>query len=145
MPTIATYIAFPGNAAEAFEHYAEVLGGDLHLLRYGDMPPMPGMPFEPEPQHVAHAVLTALGGVIAGGDAMGDEDYPLRDTAYSMLLTIDTVDEARAVFEKFVDGDGSVNSPLELAPWGDHYGQVFDRFGVMWAINVEGAPPAQVG
>ena len=29
MPTLATYIAFPGNAAEAFEHYADVLGGDL--------------------------------------------------------------------------------------------------------------------
>jgi PhnB protein len=25
--------------------------------------------------------------------------------------------------------------PFEQAPWGDWYGQVFDRFGVMWAIS----------
>jgi PhnB protein len=27
--------------------------------------------------------------------------------------------------------------PFEKAPWGDWYGQVFDRFGVMWAVSVE--------
>lgn len=35
--TLATYIALPGNAAEAFEHWHEVFGGDLDLMRYGDM------------------------------------------------------------------------------------------------------------
>jgi len=27
--------------------------------------------------------------------------------------------------------------PFEKAPWGDWYGQVFDRFGVMWAFSSE--------
>ena len=139
MPTLATYIAFPGNAAEAFEHYADVLGGDLQLMRYGDTPPMEGVPFEPDPAAVAHAALTIPGGTIAGGDTMPGENYPLRDTAYSLLLTLDTIEEARAVIEKFVAGGGSINMPFEKAPWGDHYGQVFDRFDVMWAVNVEAA------
>lgn len=32
-----------------------------------------------------------------------------------------------------------MNIPFELAPWGSYYGQVFDRFGVMWAfVSAEG-------
>ena len=78
--TLATYIALPGNAAEAFEHWHMVFGGELDLMRYGDMH-MEGMPFEPNPEHVAHAVLTTPGGQIAGGDAMEDgNDYLIRGT-----------------------------------------------------------------
>ena len=25
--------------------------------------------------------------------------------------------------------------PFEKAPWGDYYGQVFDRYGVMWSFS----------
>lgn len=28
--------------------------------------------------------------------------------------------------------------PFEKAPWGGHYGQVKDKFGVLWAFSVEG-------
>ncbi|MCC5673203.1 hypothetical protein [Kocuria rhizophila] len=64
---LATYIALPGTAAEAMEHWQDVFGGELHILRYGDMD-LQGMPFE-------------------------------------------------------------------KAPWGDWYGQVFDRYGVMWSFS----------
>ncbi|WP_029088968.1 VOC family protein [Brevibacterium album] len=135
--SLATYIALPGTAAEAFAHWKEVLGGELNLMRYGDAP-MEGMPFEPDPQAVAHAVLTTPAGIIAGGDAMGDEqEYPIRDTAYSLLYTADTPERARAIIDAFTAGGGSVNMPFDVAPWGDWYGQVFDRFGVMWALSVE--------
>src|SRR5699024_9973022 len=76
--SLATYIAFPGNAREAFAHYKDVFGGDLQIVGYGEMP-MPDMPFEPGPDDVAHGVLTMPGGVIAGADAMPSErDKPLR-------------------------------------------------------------------
>lgn len=29
--------------------------------------------------------------------------------------------------------------PFELAPWGDHYGEVRDRFGVKFALVVAGS------
>ena len=69
MPSLATYIAFPGNAKEAFELYRDIFGGELMLLTYADAP-MEGMPFTPDPASVAHASLSLPGGVIAGGDAM---------------------------------------------------------------------------
>lgn len=138
---LATYIAFPGNTAEAFTHYHEVLGGELDLVRYGDMN-LEGMPFEPDPEAVAHVELRAPGGSLAGGDAMPGEDYPIRGSAYSLLYTLDVVEEAEALIQRFVEAGGELAMPFEVAPWGDHYGQVFDKFGVMWAINVPGQGPA---
>lgn len=135
--SLATYIALPGTTAEAMEHWHEIFGGDLNIMRYGDTS-MEGMPFEPDPQAVAHATLTTPAGIIAGGDAMDDgTDYHVRGTAYSMLYTTDTPDEARRYIEKMLDGGGTVGMPFEKAPWGDWYGQIFDRFGVMWAFSCE--------
>lgn len=142
MPTLSTYIAFPGTAAEAFTHYQEVFGGELTLMRYGDFPPMEGMPFEPDPESVAHAQLALDGGTITGGDAMPGQDVALRDTAYSLLYSPDDVERARELIDRLVSAGGSVNLPFELAPWGSYYGQVFDRFGVMWSFDVAVQEPA---
>lgn len=135
--SLATYIALPGTTAEAMQHWHEVFGGDLQVVRYGDMN-LEGMPFEPDPNAVAHATLTLRAGIIAGGDAMDDEkDYPVTGTAYSLLYTTDTRDEARSLIQKLIEGGGSEGMPFEQAPWGDWYGQVFDRYGVMWAFSCE--------
>lgn len=134
--TVATYITFPGQTADAFTHWHEVFGGDLNMIKYGDMPM--DMGFEPDPQAVAHVTLTLPGGsILAGGDSMDGKDYPIRDTAYSLLYTADTVEEARELIQKLVDAGGTVGMPFEEAPWGDHYGQVFDQYGVMWSFSVE--------
>lgn len=132
---LATYVALPGTTAEAMEHWHEVFGGELQILRYGDMQ-LEGMPFTPPPTAVAHATLTLPAGTIAGGDAMDSEnDYAVRGTAYSLLYTTDTPDEATSLIGKLIDGGGSAGMPFERAPWGDWYGSVFDRFGVMWAFS----------
>lgn len=133
--SLATYIALPGTTAEAMEHWHEVFGGELSILRYGDTS-MSELPFDPDPQAVAHATLTLPVGIIAGGDTMEQEgDYPIRDTAYSMLYTTDTAAEARVFIQRLLDGGGTQGMPFERAPWGSWYGQTFDRFGVMWAFS----------
>ena len=136
--TLATYISLDGTTGEAMEHWRDVFGGDLQLVRYGEMPPMEDMPFTPDPNAVAHAVLTLPGGVIAGGDSMDpDTEYPVGGTAYSLLYTTDSVEEARGYIENFLAAGGTVGMPFGEAPWGDWYGQVFDRYGVMWAFSYE--------
>ena len=137
MATLSTYIAYHGNAEEAFNHYHEVLGGKLNLLKYADMPPMEGMPFEPDPAQVAHAQLDLPGGTITGGDAMPGESLAVKDSVYSLLYDLDDSQQAQDIIEKLVAAGGSINMPFELAPWGGHYGQVFDKFGVMWAFSVD--------
>nr|NLD41161.1 VOC family protein [Actinomycetales bacterium] len=136
MATLSTYIAFHGNAREAFEYYHHTFGGELQLLTYADFP-MEGMPFEPDPNAVAHAILTLDGGTIAGSDATPGEQLVVRDSVYSLLYSLDSVERARALIQALVDGGGEVGMPFEEAPWGGYYGQVFDRFGVMWAFDVD--------
>ena len=92
--TLATYIALPGTTAKAMTHWHEVFGGELEILYYRDTP-LEDMGFEPDPGAVAHATLTLPQGVIAGGDSMDSEnDYPIRGTAYSLLYTTETPEEA---------------------------------------------------
>ncbi|QCU77669.1 VOC family protein [Citricoccus sp. SGAir0253] len=136
--SLATYITLPGTTAEAFEHWRDVFGGELDITRYGDMPPMEGMPFTPDPRSVAHVTLRLPGGELAGGDVMDGKDYPVRDTAYSLLYTLESPEEAEAVVRRLVDAGGTEAMPFGRAPWGGWYGQVFDRFGVMWALSVDG-------
>lgn len=134
--SLATYLTFPGNTAEVFEHWHDVFGGELMFLRYGDLR-LEGMPFEPDPDAIAHCTLSIPGGELAGGDSMDDETYPVRDTAYSLLYTTDSPDEARALIDRLVSGGGEIGMPFEQAPWGGWYGQVFDRYGVMWAFSCD--------
>ena len=138
--SLATYIALPGTVGEAMEHWHEVFGGELQIMRYSDVPPMPGSPFAPDSNAVAHATLKLPGGagIIAGGDAMEDgNEYNVHGSAYSLLYTTDTPEEARALIAKLEAGGGSVGMPFEQAPWGGWYGQIFDRFGVMWSFSCD--------
>lgn len=136
MPTLATYISFPGTAEKAFTFYRDVFGGSLNLMHYSDSP-MSDLPFDPDPQAVAHAQLDLPGGVICGGDSIGDDDnYPLEGTAYSLLYSFEDIDTAQEAIAKILAAGGRENMPFAQAPWGAYYGQVFDPFGVMWAFNV---------
>lgn len=133
--TLATYIALPGTTAEAMTHWHEVFGGDLQILYYRDTQ-MSGVDFDPDPDAVAHATLVMPGGIIAGGDAMDHEnEYPVRGTAYSLLYTTDTPAQSQELISKLLTAGGTEGMPFGEAPWGDWYGQVFDRFGVMWAFS----------
>lgn len=132
---LATYLALPGNTKEAMTHWQEVFGGELQLLTYPQSGvDMPGM----SQDSIAHSTLTTPGGTIAAGDTVPDEySNPIRGTVYSLLYTTDTPDEARDLIAKLVAGGGEEGMPFAQAPWGGYYGQVFDRFGVMWAFSCE--------
>jgi PhnB protein len=47
----------------------------------------------------------------------------------------------RDYWDKLADG-GTVTMPLEQAPWGDWFGQLTDRFGVDWMVNISGGGEA---
>ena len=137
MPHSTPYISFPGNATEAMRSYEEVFGGTLELNTYGDNP-MDGMPFTPPPEAVTHAQLQGGLLTLAGGDDLGQNPQPLQDSAYSLMVLPDSVADAEVLIERLTSTGATVEMPFEQAPWGDHYGQVKDRFGVLWQIDVPG-------
>ena len=134
----APYISFPGNASEAFPYYHELFGGELSLMTYDQFPSTDDFPFDPPHGSVAHATLEAPGITLTGGDAMGESLPQLRNDVYSYLLGFDTEDEARAFLDKVTGSGGQMAMPFEIAPWGDRYGQVHDRFGIRWDVVVPG-------
>ncbi|CAN5564943.1 VOC family protein [soil metagenome] len=129
------YLGFRGQAREAMEFYASVLGGPLNVMTFGDMGGM-GMP---EDQHglVMHSDLMVNDGVtLMGSDQPGEP--PVNG---SVSLSGDDDDTLRAWFAGLAEG-GEITLPLEVAPWGDAFGQLTDKFGIAWMFNIAGTPAA---
>ena len=66
---------------------------------------------------ILFAVIIGLpAGVIAGGDSMDPgTDYPVRGSAYSLLYTTDTPEEARVFIGKLLAGGGTEGMPFAAA------------------------------
>ena len=47
----------------------------------------------------------------------------------------------RGWWDKLSDG-AQVTMPLNQAPWGDYFGQLTDKFGIPWMINISGTASA---
>lgn len=54
---IVPYINFNGNCEEAVKFYQQALGGEVHILRFGDAPPNPNFP--PLPDEAKNRVMHA--------------------------------------------------------------------------------------
>ncbi len=130
------YLAFADNGAEVMAYYHDIFGGSLNVMKYGEVPME--MPFTPPAGALAHAHLDSGDVQITGGDAVmcQGRSGSLANETYSFLLEADSISEATALIDKFSSTGGTVTMPFEKALWGDHYGQVTDKYGVLWAFNV---------
>ncbi|MCY3880484.1 MAG: VOC family protein [Rhodobacteraceae bacterium] len=127
------YLTFDGNCKEAFEWYAEVLGGSIvAMMRFRDEPSCAGMPEEVQDK-IMHARLQFRDSLLMASDLpMGEYVQP-----QSVHVAIDFGDTAtaKAVFGQFADG-GEVSMPFDKTFWTEGFGIVRDRFGVLWMVNV---------
>jgi len=140
MAILNPYLNFDGNAREAIEFYRDVFGGELNIMAFGDMgmTEHEGTPIPAD--GVMHAQLTT-----DQGFTLMASDNPPGMTGQTpnghLSLSGDESELLHGYFDKLADG-GTIDVPLEKAPWGDEFGQVKDRFGVNWLVNISGAAPA---
>jgi PhnB protein len=130
-------LMFKGNCQEAFEHYAQVLRGEIKaMLRFRDAPD--GSPLdEPFADKIMHAWLDVGDQAIMGCDAPPAHQ---QDTAgFSVALHTEDAGEAARVYEGLSPG-GQVSMPLGPTFWSPAFAMVTDRFGTPWTINT--TPPA---
>ena len=133
MTTLNPYISFRDNAREALEFYQDVLGGDLQVMTFGDMPGM--VEDEAEKALVMHGMLTTTDGlVLMGADTPAHMDYQTPQ-GVSVSLSGDDLAALRTIWDGLADG-ATVTAPFEPAPWGDVFGMLVDRFGISWMVNV---------
>jgi len=126
-------IHFYNNCDEAIAFYKEALAAEVKEIYYAkDAPADSGMDALP-PHFVMHSDVTICGINFSLTDG---SESPITDKSISFLITYDSEEKVREVFGKLAEG-GTVNEPLAKVFWSDLYGQLTDRFGVIWAIMVK--------
>ncbi len=136
MSTLNPYLSFRDDARQAMEFYQLVFGGELTLNTFGDSPMSDTYPDEKD--KVLHGQLvTPSGFTLMGADTPAGMERTTGD-AYSVSLSGEEDAELRGYWEKLSDG-ATVTAPLNVAPWGDAFGMLTDRFGVRWLVNIAGS------
>ncbi len=130
------YLFFNGNCREAFDFYADALGGEIVMsTTYADAPADLVVP-EGAQDLIMHVTLSALGGVVMGSDNV--EGFgPPRTAGSNFAISVSPPDRDAAdrIFARITAG-GSVDMPMQDAFWGSYFGSGRDRFGVEWMINL---------
>lgn len=131
MASVGTYLNFPDNTEEAFNFYQSIFGGEFigGISRFGDMPPMEGMPPLPEADKtlVMHVALEITGGhLLMGTDAPASMGFKVNmGNNVHINLQPDTRTETERLF-KALSAGGVVTMELQDAFWGDYFGSCVD-------------------
>ena len=133
--TIAPYLSFNGQCAEAMNFYAEVFDGtDLALMRYGDQP-MEGM--EAMADRIMHSDLKIDGAWLMASDSPMGQDQAAGNV--SVMHDPADVESGKRKFDRLAEG-GEVTMPFQQTSWSPGFGMLRDRFGIHWMFSTQGAP-----
>lgn len=130
------YLGFRDNAREAMEFYHSVFGGELTTSTFEEYHASED---PAEKDKLMHSQLIAGALTLMAADTPNSMSYTPGDN-YSVSLSGAASDDAelRGYWTKLGVG-GTVVQPLEVAPWGDAFGMVKDKFGVLWLVNISGS------
>ncbi|WP_309069177.1 VOC family protein [Microbacterium sp.] len=129
---VAPYISFRDEAAEALTFYQSVLGGELNIMKMGEMPNADLD--EADRDKVMHGQLDLDNGfTLMASDTPTGMEYDA-GARITVCLFGDDGPELSPVFDRLAEG-GQVVEPYTQAPWGDSFGMLTDRFGVPWMLN----------
>lgn len=128
-----THINFDGQAREALDFWASAFGGTVTAATYGQM----GASQDPAwaDRIVFGQVATDAGFRIMAFDVWPDQPYDQGANAFYVFVHGDDADEVTRYWEALSDG-AEVRQPLAPSPWAPLAGQLRDRFGVVWQLDV---------
>lgn len=135
---LSPYLNFNGTCEEAMNFYKSVLGGDLELTRFKDMP----MPSDDSgnPEGVMNSTLKTPDITFMASDA-GMAPVTMGGSI-NLALSGGPEDETklRGFFDGLSEG-GIMTMPLADVPWGAVFGMFTDKFGTQWMINIANEAP----
>ena len=126
-----TYLNYGGNCRQAFEFYAEHLGGRIEMLMtHGEMPGPSQVP--PERRNdVLHARMAIGGATLLGADVPPERFQPMR-SAY-LSLSLDSSEEADRIYALLAEG-GEIFMKMEETFFAHRFAMLRDRFGTSWML-----------
>lgn len=137
MTRLHSYLNFAGNAEEAFNFYRSVFGGEFSsLVRFKDLP-MEGVHIPEEDQEKMMHIALPIGedDILMASDTLESLGQKLEpgNNAY-ISVHPETKEETDKIFNA-LSGGGEIEMPIADQPWGDYYGALKDKFGVMWMVS----------
>jgi PhnB protein len=140
MASVSTYLNFERETEEAFNFYKGVFGTEFvgKINRLSEVPPQEGQPpiSEEDKNLVMNVQLPILGGhILQGTDAPESMGFKLnKGNNVYICLQPDTRAETDKLFASLKEG-GKVELELQEMFWGDYFGSLADKFGVLWMFN----------
>ena len=126
-----TYLNYGGNCRQAFEFYAEHLGGKIVMMsKHGDVPDPSNVPPEWR-DAVLHARIEIAGATVFGADVPPDRFQPMR-SAY-LSLSVDSNADAERIYALLSEG-GQVFMKMEETFYAHRFAMLRDRFGTSWML-----------
>jgi PhnB protein len=128
----SSHLHFKGNCREAFNSYAEVLGGRIvFAMTFGESPAAEQTAPEMRDQ-IIHARLDLGGQFLLGCDAPpGHYQAP---QGFNVMVAVEEPAEAQRIFEALAR-NGTVTMPFQETFWARRFGMCTDRFGIPWMVN----------
>jgi PhnB protein len=135
--SVDVYINFNGKCREAVEFYAEVFGTEPpQIMTFGETPPHPDYPLPDEAKDlVMHTRLNIDGSNVMFSDVLPGMPF-IEGNNISLAIVNKNRDEITSMFNKLSDG-GKVVMELQETFWSKLYGQVTDRYGIIWQLNYD--------
>jgi PhnB protein len=128
---LLTYLNYGGNCRQAFEFYAQHLGGEIRMLMtHGEAPEGSNVP-PGRRNDVLHARLELGGSTLFGADVPPEQFQPMR-SAY-LTLMLDSVAEAERVHALLAEG-GQIFMPMSETFFARRFSMLRDRFGTSWML-----------
>ncbi len=127
------YLFFKGNTREVMEFYKNIFGGELTVSTYGDLNIESNVM---KPDHIMHANLE--GGHVK---LMASDTAQASPVAAKISISLSGSNEEalRTIFDQLCK-DVTPTTPLIKEAWGDVFGQVTDKYGVDWMVNITSKP-----
>ena len=133
--TIATtpHLNFDGDARAALDFYAAAFGSQVVAMTYGQMGAAPDPAWAD--RIVWGQVETASGIRVMAFDVWPGQPYDQGANAFYVFLSGDDADEITSAWQGLLEG-AEVRQPLGASAWSPLSGQLRDRFGVVWQLDV---------
>ncbi len=130
--TVTPHLNFRDSAREALEFYQTAFGGELTILSYADM----GNPDPATANHVTWGQVESDNGFrIMAYDVYPHLPWDQGKHASYVSVRCTDADELQGYWDTLVQG-ATVIQPIGPSPWAPLYGQLTDRFGVTWVLDV---------
>jgi PhnB protein len=126
-----TYLNYGGTCRQAFEFYAQHLGGKIVMMMTHGEAPDPSQAHPELKDAILHARIDLGGATLLGADVPPDRFQPMRSAYLALSLT--SSEEAERIYGLLSEA-GEIFMPIQETFFAFRFAMLRDRFGTSWML-----------